>query len=590
MVLRSSFFNVDKYASFWLLAILMLALALRVYKLGDYGIFLDEKYTMVISQGIVMDGANQKDVFLQPTFTPKEFWKAKTLQDFFEANARGDIGNSPAYYAVVYSWMRVFGISDFSARFPSVIFSTLIVLLLYFFVRDFFKSKSLALLSSFIAAIEPFFIAYSHQARNYSFSFFLTLSATYLFLKIIENEHTSKKTFYLYIGYALLVGTCLLSHFLTFTVFIGHGLYVLLFFRKWRGWIGLGLSMAVGMGMMGLWMVYGAGQWTLDNLEDQAQVYRQAALTNPYNNPFGVILPATPQNVFVKALPMFSDLFLFSNGLYENLGGKKNSLLALLVGFLLIGVYRLAIPKPSIGQWGWLIGLGTIGISLFFYSQTPLLFGVMSVAIFLFYLLLEVLLSVHYPKHLLWLMVIMALLPNLFLVVWSFRNGHTYGLTQRYGGFSFPYSIILVSLVLVHLSQIKTTLKYAIFAFLIVQMGYVGGLLVKIYADESPKYTYFSKARRPNPYHEAAKKIISNYETGDTVKYPTVKYVFLTEKAKTFLPYSLQDAQLTNLYLPKEATYIQMIDTTEVSKIVLVKRKNQQKIILYDLEGQKHRY
>lgn len=69
-----------------------------------------------------------------------------------------------------------------------------------------------------------------------------------------------------------------------------------------------------------------------------------------------------------------------------------------------------------------------------------------------------------------------------------------------------------------------------------------------------------------------------------------MKYVFLTEKAKTFLPYSLQDAQLTNLYLPKEATYIQMIDTTEVSKIVLVKRKNQQKIILYDLEGQKHRY
>ncbi|MEZ4901486.1 MAG: hypothetical protein R2822_06855 [Spirosomataceae bacterium] len=117
MALRSSFSTFDKHASYWLIAILLLALALRIYKLDAYGIFLDEKFTMVISQGIVMDGANQKDIFLQPTFTPQEFWKAKTLQDFFEANARGDIGNSPAYYAIVHSWMQLFGISDFSARF-----------------------------------------------------------------------------------------------------------------------------------------------------------------------------------------------------------------------------------------------------------------------------------------------------------------------------------------------------------------------------------------------------------------------------------------------------------------------------------------
>ncbi|MEZ4901485.1 MAG: glycosyltransferase family 39 protein [Spirosomataceae bacterium] len=462
--------------------------------------------------------------------------------------------------------------------------------MLYFFVKAFFKSKRLALLSSFIAAIEPFFIAYSHQARNYSFSFFLTLLATYLFLKIIEKEGKGISHYGLYIAYALLVGTCLLSHFLTFTVFIGHGLYVLLFFRKWQGWARLAISMTIGMSIMALWMIYGAGQWTLENLEDQAQVYRQAALTNPYNNPFGVILPATPKNVLVKAFPMFSDLFLFSNGLYENLAGKKNGVLALLVGLVLIVLYRGKFKKNFLSQWLAASGFGIMIISLFLYSQTPLLFGVMSVAIFLFYLLLELLLEGYYSKPLLWFMVIMAFLPNLFLVVWSFRNGHTYGLTQRYGGFSFPYSIILVSLVLMQLGQIRTKLKYVIFTFLVVQMGYVLVLLGKIYADQSPKYTYFSKARRPNPYYDAAQKIQAMYETGDTVKYPTYKYTFLTEKAKTFLPYSLQDAQLTNLYLPKDASYIQLIDTTEISKIVLVKAKNQQKLIIYDLEGQKHRY
>ncbi len=62
--------------------IIVLAFALRVYKSGSYGIFLDEKYTMVISQGVVMEGANQKDVFFTPGkkyFTPPRVLAGKTF-------------------------------------------------------------------------------------------------------------------------------------------------------------------------------------------------------------------------------------------------------------------------------------------------------------------------------------------------------------------------------------------------------------------------------------------------------------------------------------------------------------------------------
>ena len=68
-----------------LLLIIALAFMLRVYKSGTYALYLDEKYTLVISQGIVMEGANQKDVFFVPGkkyFTPKEFWKEKTFADY----------------------------------------------------------------------------------------------------------------------------------------------------------------------------------------------------------------------------------------------------------------------------------------------------------------------------------------------------------------------------------------------------------------------------------------------------------------------------------------------------------------------------
>jgi 4-amino-4-deoxy-L-arabinose transferase-like glycosyltransferase len=127
---------------------------------------------MVISQGVVLEGANQKEVFSTlklsdsqfwktPTldyrplrvlrslsysetfspraFTPAEFWAPKTLEDYFEANNRSDIGNSPFYYLILHWWTVVFGLSDFSVRFLSVIFSVLIIGLTYLFGKRFFK-------------------------------------------------------------------------------------------------------------------------------------------------------------------------------------------------------------------------------------------------------------------------------------------------------------------------------------------------------------------------------------------------------------------------------------------------------------------
>ena len=183
-----SMLNRPFFSRILLVLILGLAFFLRVYHSGTPGISLDEKYTMVISQGVVMGGSNQKDVFYTPGktyFTPREFWKEKTFNDFIEANIRGDIGNSPTYYGILWVWMKLFGLSDFSARLLSVVCSTLLVGLLYVFVRRHLKSTPLALISAFLAAIEPFFVAYSQMARNYSMSFLLTLLATHLLLLIL---------------------------------------------------------------------------------------------------------------------------------------------------------------------------------------------------------------------------------------------------------------------------------------------------------------------------------------------------------------------------------------------------------------------
>ena len=191
------------YTFYFLVAILLLSLILRFYKIAEHGIFFDEKATMLVSQGIVQDGGNQHNTFDKGKliFTNQEFWKEKKLPDYYEAMTRSDIGNSPFYYFLLHNWMKVFGISDYSARAMSAIFSTLLVLMIFVFTKHFFKSDELALTASLLAAIEPFFITYAQQARNYSLTFFLTLLGTYYFLRALEYPKANNYKWY--VAYAL---------------------------------------------------------------------------------------------------------------------------------------------------------------------------------------------------------------------------------------------------------------------------------------------------------------------------------------------------------------------------------------------------
>ena len=102
------------------------------------------------------------------------------------------------------------------------------------------------------------------------------------------------------------------------------------------------------------------------------------------------------------------------------------------------------------------------------------------------------------------------------------------------------------------------------------------------------KYGYFATPRVKNPYYEAAEKIKQIYLPGDTILYPAYKLPILSEMDRTFLPYSVQDAQLTNLYLPKSLNYIQVMDTTQVDRI-LIKRNNQKEPLeIINLKGKRY--
>lgn len=603
---------------FLLSALLVLALCLRLYRVGTYSIYFDEKSTLLISQSVVLEGSNQRDVFSKPYFTPAEFWKPKTFNDFIEANIRGDIGNSPAYYAVVWLWLKLFGLSDTSLRMPSVIFSVLTVWLLFVFVRRHFQLESrltgsggfttlsnrsvdtLALTSAAVATIEPFFVSFSHVARNYSMSFFLTLLATHLFLLIIDrirspyslrSEGTQLTT--LYVAYGFIFVVALLSHYLTITVFLCHGLYALLYLRNGRTWFTLGSIAAVGLGIVALWFIFGGGKYTFYILEDQKNFYRNLALSNPAGNGYGLILPATLPNITRRAIPIFSDLLIATNGLGNQLLGLRNSVPALGLGLLATLVMHryYNVSKPPVWVYGAFSILLLAGLPL--YTVTPIRLLVLSGSLPFIYLIGRFIVDNTSPaqKRFTNLLLFLTFVPTLFLLFMAWRSGHTYGITQRYSGFSFPYVCILVAMGLYQLSTIKSWYKWPIVAILCIQGIHITQVLESIYTDGPDKYPSFPKPRIANPFWTSAQRIKELYTPGDTILYPNKKRPIMSKKNDiTFSPVTLIDAQTVNIYLPKDAQYIQRVDPNERDRIVLVKGNSGKKITIFDFQGSTYRY
>ncbi|UFH52043.1 hypothetical protein [Spirosoma sp. KNUC1025] len=604
---------------FLLSAILVLALCLRLYRVGTFSIYFDEKSTLLISQGVALEGVNQRDIFSKPYFTPAEFWKPKTLADFVDANIRGDIGNSPVYYGVVWLWMKFFGLSDTSLRMPSVIFSVLIVWLLFVFVRRHLQPGTgvagayglnpqsvdiLALTSAAIATVEPFFVSFSHVARNYSMSSFLTLLATHLFLLILERIR-SKDTIRtsvqsgvvslptLYVAYGFVFVISLLSHYLTATVFLCHGLYALVYLRSTRAWLALGVTGAVGLGLVSLWFLFGGGKYTFSILEEQKNFYRTLALSNPTGSGYGFILPATFPNIVRRAVPVFSDLFIFTNGLGNQLLGLRNSIPALGLGVLATGILHryYSVPKPP--AWVYVAFPLILLAGLPLYSVTPLRQLVLSGALPFVYLIGRFITDKTNTnqKRVVSLLILLAFIPTFFLLFMAWRSGHTFGITQRYSGFSFPYVCILVAMGLYQLTTLKWWFSLPITAILCIQGIHIIQLLGAVYTDGPEKYPAFPKARITNPFWTSAQRIQELYTPGDTILYPNKKRPIMSEKNdRTFAPVTLIDAQTVNIYLPKDAQYIQRVDPNERDRIVLVKGQTGKKITIFDFQGSTYRY
>lgn len=153
--------------------IFIIAFILRFYKLGEvpYGFYQDESAIGYNAYSLLQTGRDEYGEWFPLYF--------KSFGDY----------KLPVYIYSTLASISIFGVNEFAVRFPSALFSFLTVVLLYFYIRDVSKNRTLALLSSFFLAINPWHIHYGRATFEVSICLFLFVAGAYL----LHLAFTSKK-------------------------------------------------------------------------------------------------------------------------------------------------------------------------------------------------------------------------------------------------------------------------------------------------------------------------------------------------------------------------------------------------------------
>ena len=93
----------------------------------------------------------------------------------------------PLFFLVLSAFLRCCGDSDFTLRFPSVAFATLLVPLLYVMAKR-LRGRRAGLLAGLLGVLSPFYLWYAQEARMYTMVTALGLAALYCVWRAVEER------------------------------------------------------------------------------------------------------------------------------------------------------------------------------------------------------------------------------------------------------------------------------------------------------------------------------------------------------------------------------------------------------------------
>lgn len=141
--------------------------------------------------GLIIFNILQKILFLDS----EPFWYDEivsikaALLDFGHIKHMSEWDNNPPfYYYSLWVWLKLVGVSEFKARFLSVLFSAISACVIFIIAKKHFNYKT-AVGAALLFSFHNFVYTYTYEARAYSLVVLLVLLSSYLFLELLRAKN-----------------------------------------------------------------------------------------------------------------------------------------------------------------------------------------------------------------------------------------------------------------------------------------------------------------------------------------------------------------------------------------------------------------
>lgn len=222
---------------FWIFSFLLISFfAIAVfYRLDRFTLWQDEAETALLAKSILQKGI------------PTAFFDGKWVTQFYtgqESNEEHRWHTTPwlPFYIAAASF-RIFGFTDWAARFPFGVIGIFSALALLFLTLRWTKCKAMALLSLFFYVTNVTVLTYTRQCKYLPLYFLATILAVY---GIVKWQQEKKGTLWTIFGFTLLF-YC--NHLAAGIAFAGFLFYSLLF-REGRNSLPLLLKTMIGLAIL----------------------------------------------------------------------------------------------------------------------------------------------------------------------------------------------------------------------------------------------------------------------------------------------------------------------------------------------------
>ena len=277
------------------LFLLVLAFGVRLYGLTYHSLWLDETVS----------------VYLASFRFSEIFRQGMSLQE----------PNPPLYHLVLAAWMRLFGTSEAGARLLSVFAGTLYLPGVYILARRLF-SRRVALIASVLAAVNPFLVWYSQEARMYALVATLSVWSLYCFVRALDTPRC-----YWWTAYVGVTVASLYTHFYAVFLLPAELIFLLLYARTHRAALRRGaIAWALSVLSFGPWL------WRAWKLSGTTPSWRPA---------LGL------SSMVVECLEAFT---IRSVPLH---GAMRGSALVVLGIVFLAGLLLPRVPAGGLRRWKW---------------------------------------------------------------------------------------------------------------------------------------------------------------------------------------------------------------------------------------------